>query len=157
MDGTSAKIDPRLNRAHLASILARSGAAHLSGCPLPQRSRLCLRTPSGSQVPCPPTGLPPQPGTSHTGLHPTYLCTLHTSTFHLYVAGSAAGTLLPSAYGCLRTFPGILEPMRCLLFSVRCTAVSSTLLDFCPLGFLLFSTFYWHGTMKFTTLLSTFY
>ena len=151
MDGAPAEIDTRIIRAHLATLLACSGAAD-AGCNLPQRPGLLLRASAGSQV---PAGLPPQPGTAHPGFHTPNLCTLHTPTYHLYVAGSATGTLFPSACRRLCPFPGILEPVRCLLFPVRCSAVSSTLLDFCPLGSLLFY-FFWHGTMRFTTLLSTF-
>jgi hypothetical protein len=134
MDGAPAETYTGVIRAHLATLLACSGAAD-AGCCLPQRPGVLLRASPCSEV---PTGLPPQPGTAHPGFHTPNLCTLHTPTYHLYVAGSATGTLLPSACGRLCTFPGLLDPVRCLLFSVRCPAVSSTLLVFCPLGSLLF-------------------
>jgi hypothetical protein len=127
-----------LDRAHLTTLLANPGAGHASGCSLPQRTRMFLRATSRSQVPCPPPGLQWPPDTTNSGFHPADLCTLHTSTHHLYVAGPAAGTLLSSACAGLRSLPGILEPLRCLLLTVRCSAVSSALLDFCPLGLLLF-------------------
>lgn len=134
MDGASAQAYARLDRAHLSSVLTGPGAADLSGCHFPQCARLYLRASSWSQVPCPRPGLPPQPGTSHPRFHSTNLCTLHTPTHHLYVAGPAAGALLPSARGCLRSLSGILEQVRCLLFSVRRAPVPSALLDFRPLG-----------------------